>query len=369
MKSLIFVIFILVLGLKFYSVEFLATVLVISFLIFFHELGHFLAAKSLGVRVEIFSIGFGKALLEKEFQNTKYRLSALPLGGYVKLKGQDDLNPAREIFEKDSYSILSPMKKIYILFAGPFFNLFLAFLLYVFIAHWGLEKPAAKIGAVAENSAAYEAGLQMGDKILSIDGVAIQSFDAIAPLLAQRPTNLRIQREGQELSLTLTPKLAQGYNDFGQIVPKAQLGIAPGTERVVVYHREFGGLKYALDESLKASTLILKGLVKLIGGEIEAKNLGGIITMVDLTSRAAGMSLALLLFITALISINLGILNLLPIPMLDGGHIFFNLYEMIFGRKIHPKAFEYLSYGGMAVLLSLMIFATFNDIMRAMGKF
>lgn len=369
MKSLIFLILILILGLNFYSVKFLATVLVISFLIFFHELGHFLAAKSLGVRVEVFSIGFGKALFEKEFKNTIYRLSALPLGGYVKLKGQDDLNPAKEVFEQDSYSVLSPLKKIYILFAGPFFNIFLAFLLYLFIAHLGLEKPAAQIGTVAENSAAYEAGLKKGDKILSINGVKIQSFEEIAPLITLKSTNLLIERNGEILSLILTPKLAQGYNDFGQIVPKAQLGIAPSGERVVVYYKEMGGLKYAFDESLRASTLIIKGTVKLISGEIEAKNLGGVITMVDLTSKAAGVSFALLLLISALISINLGILNLLPIPMLDGGHIFFNLYEMIFRRKIHPKAFEYLSYGGMAVLLSLMLFATFNDIMRALGKF
>ncbi len=123
-------------------------------------------------------------------------------------------------------------------------------------------------------------------------------------------------------------------------------------------------INYALDESIKASTLIVKGIVKLISGEVEAKNLGGIITMTELTSKAAEKSLVVLLFITALISINLGILNLLPIPMLDGGHILFNLYEMIFRRKVPPRAFEYLSYGGMALLLSLMVFATFNDIMR-----
>ena len=121
MRSLLFLIVILILGIKFYSIEFLATVLVISFLIFFHELGHFLAARSLGVKVEVFSIGFGKSLIEREFKGTNYRLSTLPLGGYVKLKGQDDMRPGFENLDKDSYSILSPLKKIYILFAGPFF--------------------------------------------------------------------------------------------------------------------------------------------------------------------------------------------------------------------------------------------------------
>ncbi|EAJ7828049.1 RIP metalloprotease RseP [Campylobacter upsaliensis] len=366
MKSLLFLLIILIIGLKFYSVQFLATIFVISFLIFFHELGHFLAAKSLGVRVEIFSIGFGKALFEKEFKNTKYRLSTLPLGGYVKLKGQDDLNPALRNYDKDSYGSLHAWQKIYILFAGPFFNLFLAFLLYIAIANLGLEKASAKIGFIAPNSAAQNGGLLVGDVIKSINGVKIQSFDEIPALLTPNASIIEIQREEKNLNLLITPKTGQGYNEFGQIVPKLQLGIAPSNEKISVSYTGLQSLSYALDESIKASTLIIKGLFKLIAGDIEAKNLGGIITMVDITSKAAEISLSWLLFITALISINLGILNLLPIPMLDGGHILFNLYSLIFKKEVPQKAFKYLSYSGMALLLSLMLFATFNDIIRLM---
>lgn len=366
MKSLLFLALILILGFKFYSIEFLATILVISFLIFFHELGHFLAAKSLGVKVEIFSIGFGKSLFEREFKGTKYRLSALPLGGYVKLKGQDDMQPNLENSDPDSYTILSPIKKIYILFAGPFFNLFLAFLLYVIIGNLGIQKLSTQIGTIAPNSAAALAGIENNDTILAINGVKIQSFDEISKHLKLEPLKILINRKGENLEFTLTPKLGQGYNDFGQIVPKAQLGITPNGTTTLVYHSGLQSLNYAYNESIEASMLIIKGIAKLVSGEVEAKNLGGIITMTEITSKAAEKSLVLLLFITALISINLGILNLLPIPMLDGGHILFNLYELIFRRKVPPKAFEYLSYGGMAVLLSLMLFATFNDIMRIM---
>ena len=367
MKSLLILIAILILGFKFYSFEFLATILVISFLIFFHELGHFLAAKSLKIKVEIFSIGFGKSLFEKEFKGTKYRLSTLPLGGYVKLKGQDDLNPALQNFESDSYGSLSPFKKIYILFAGPFFNLFLAFLLYILIGNLGLEKLSAKINFIAPNSAAWEAGLKSGDIILEINGVKIQSFDEISKHLSLEKTSIVVKRNEEILEFKLTPKIANGYNDFEQIVQKAQLGVSPSGESVKIYHTGFESLKYASEESFNASTLIIKGLAKLISGELEAKNLGGIITMTELTSKAAQNSLSLLLFISALISINLGILNLLPIPMLDGGHIVFNLYEIIFRKKFPPRAFEYLSYTGMALLLSLMIFATYNDILRVLG--
>lgn len=364
MKSLLFLALILAIGLKFYSINFLITLLVISFLIFFHELGHFLAAKSLGVKVEVFSIGFGKSLLEYNFKGTNYRLSALPLGGYVKLKGQDDMRPGFENLDSDSYSILSPIKKIYILFAGPFFNIFLAFLLYILIANLGIQKFSPIVGNVALDSAAFHAGIKKDDIILEINHHKIKSFDEISKLVKNEKLQILIQRNNEKLQIELTPKIASSYNEFLQPIQKPLIGISPNGELSTIYYRGFSALKYAYDESLNASTLIVKGIIKLLNTEIDAKNLGGIITMVDITSKAADSGISVLLIITALISINLGILNLLPIPMLDGGHILFNLYEMVFKRKVPQKVFEYLSYGGMAILLALMLFATFNDITR-----
>ncbi len=368
MKSLLFLLVILVVGFKFYSFEFLATLLVISFLIFFHELGHFLAARSLGVKVEIFSIGFGKALFERHFKGTNYRLSALPLGGYVKLKGQNDFDPSEVNFDKDSYCVLSPLKKIYILFAGPFFNLFLAFLLYICVAYLGVNKLAPRVGSVAQNSAALEAGILKGDEILALNGVRIQSFDEISKLVKNEPLNVLVKRGEETLNFNINPKISSAYNEFLQPILKPVIGIASSGESVTLYFRGLDSLKYAYEESLNASTLIIKGLFKLVSAEIEAKNLGGILTMVDLTSKAASIGISTLLVLTALISVNLGILNLLPIPMLDGGHIVFNLYELIFKRKVSLKVFEYLSYGGMALLLALMVFATYNDILRFFAK-
>ncbi|TQR41240.1 RIP metalloprotease RseP [Campylobacter sp. MIT 12-8780] len=368
MKSLLFLLAIIILGVYFYSASFFVTLLVISFLIFFHELGHFLAAKSLKVKVEVFSIGFGKALLEKEFKGTAYRLSALPLGGYVKLKGQDDLKPGKEVFEKDSYSVLKPLQKIYILFAGPFFNLILAFLLYLAIAHLGVSKLAPTIGFIAQNSAAQKAGLMVGDTIISVNNKEVFSFDELRKEIKNERLNLLVQRANERLNISLMPEVAEGYNEFLQIVQKPLIGIAPSNESKTFYYTGFNAFLYAYEESVEASMLIIKGLVKLIVGELDAKNLGGVITMVDFTSKASQHSLVSLFLITALISINLGILNLLPIPMLDGGHIVFNIYELIFRRKVPTKAFEYLSYGGLALLLSVMIFATYNDIARLVLK-
>ncbi|EGK8091112.1 RIP metalloprotease RseP [Campylobacter lari] len=368
MKSYLFLFIILAIGFKFYSFGFLITLLVISFLIFFHELGHFLAAKHMKVDVEIFSIGFGKAVFKKTYKNTEYRLSALPFGGYVKLKGQDDLNPSEKNYEPNSYNTLSPLARIYILFAGPFFNFFLAFLLYIAIGFLGVQKLAPVIGNIAPNSAAQKANLQIGDKILAIDGAKIQSFEEIGELVHIKPTLLSIERDGKLINITITPQIDQGYNEFYQKIQKPLIGIAPKGEFVTIYHPGFSSLKYAYEESIEASLLIFKGLAKIISGELDAKNMGGIITMVDITSKAANTSIVVLFLITALISINLGVLNLLPIPALDGGHILFNFYELIFKKEVPKVCFEYLSYFGMALLLSLMVFVTYNDITRFMSN-
>lgn len=368
MKSYLFLFIILAIGFKFYSFSFLITLLVISFLIFFHELGHFLAAKHMKVDVEIFSIGFGRAVFKKTYKNTEYRLSALPFGGYVKLKGQDDLNPSEKNYEPNSYNTLSPLARIYILFAGPFFNFFLAFLLYIAIGFLGVQKLAPVIGNIAPNSAAQKANLQIGDKILAIDGVKIQSFEEIGKLVYIKPTLLSIERDGKLINITITPQIDQGYNEFYQKIQKPLIGIAPKGEFVTTYHPGFSSLKYAYEESIEASLLIFKGLAKIISGELDAKNMGGIITMVDITSKAANTSIVVLFLITALISINLGVLNLLPIPALDGGHILFNFYELIFKKEVPKVCFEYLSYFGMALLLSLMVFVTYNDITRFMSN-
>ncbi|WP_261530023.1 RIP metalloprotease RseP [Campylobacter lari] len=368
MKSYLFLFIILAIGFKFYSFSFLITLLVISFLIFFHELGHFLAAKHMRVDVEIFSIGFGKAVFKKTYKNTEYRLSALPFGGYVKLKGQDDLNPSEKNYEPNSYNTLSPLARIYILFAGPFFNFFLAFLLYTAIGFLGVQKLAPVIGNIAPNSAAQKANLQIGDKILAIDGIKIQCFEEIGKLVHIKPTLLSIERNGKLINVTLVPQIDQGYNEFYQKVQKPLIGIAPKSEFVTIYHPGISSLKYAYEESIEASLLIFKGLAKIISGELDAKNMGGIITMVDITSKAANTSIVVLFLITALISINLGVLNLLPIPALDGGHILFNLYELIFKKEVPKVCFEYLSYFGMALLLSLMVFVTYNDITRFMSN-
>lgn len=185
---------ILTLGLLHWGASFFITILIISFLIFFHELGHFLAAKHMGVAVETFSVGFGEKLYTKRINGTDYSISAIPLGGYVKMKGQDDANPTLKNYDKDSYNSLTPIKRIYILFAGPFFNLILAFFIYIALGHIGVEKLAPKIGTILDNSAASLSKLKQNDEILSIDGIKVKEWDDISKLVEIKPLNLNFKR-------------------------------------------------------------------------------------------------------------------------------------------------------------------------------
>ena len=367
MKGILFTLALLCLGLYAYSFYFLVTVLAISFLIFFHELGHFLAARSLGVKVNTFSIGFGEKIYAKNVGGTDYCISAIPLGGYVQLKGQDDTDPKAKNYDADSYNVLSPLKRIYILFAGPFFNFILAFFIYILLGFIGVERLAPSVGHIAEGSAAASAGLVKNDKILEINGVKITEWDDISKNVKLEPSTILIDRNGSNLTINLTPKIGETINLFNEKVQRPLIGISPNGEVVKIYHTGLESLKFAFNETIEASKLIFKSVTKIVSGAVPLKEVGGIVQIADVTSKAAQISISVLLLITALISVNLGVLNLFPIPALDGGHILFNLYELVFRREVDERVLVILTYCGWALLLGIMVLATFNDIMRLSG--
>ncbi|MDO4875447.1 MAG: RIP metalloprotease RseP [Campylobacter sp.] len=367
MKGILFTLALLCLGLYAYSFYFLVTVLAISFLIFFHELGHFLVARMLGVKVNTFSIGFGEKIYTKNVGGTDYCLSAIPLGGYVQLKGQDDTDPKAKNYDRDSYNVLSPIKRIYILFAGPFFNFILAFFIYILLGFIGIEKQAPSIGYIVKGSAAESAGLVKNDKILEINGVKITEWDEISKNVKLEPSTILIDRNGSILSINLTPKIGETINIFNEKIQHPLIGIRSNGEVIKIYHTGLSSLKFAFYETIEASKLIFKSLEKLIIGDIPLKEVSGILQIADVTSKAAKISISVLLTIMAFISANLGVFNLLPIPALDGGHILFNLYELIFRREVNERVLIMLTYCGWALLLGIMMLATFNDIMRLSG--
>lgn len=340
-------------------------------MIFFHELGHFLAARFFGVKVEVFSIGFGKKILTKRWGETDYCLSAIPLGGYVQMKGQDDSDPTKVSYDKDGYGSKKPWQRIIILFAGPFANFLLAFLLYVAIGNLGTLRLAPQIGGISENSAAFHAGLDINDTILSINNTPIKQWDDIKSLVvnSQGSLHVKIKRDDKILVKNITPKIGKTKNIFGESVQQKLIGIIPANKAVTLHFTGLQSLSFAYDETVKATKYIFLGLEKLIQGVVSPKEMGGIISIVKFTSDAANMGIVVLFSLTALISVNLGVINLFPIPALDGGHIMFNLYEMIFKKPPSQKIYIKLMYIGWAFLLSLMIFTIINDILRLTGVY
>ena len=347
----------------------LVAIIVLSVLIFFHELGHFTAARFFRVQVDVFSIGFGKKLYSKVIGKTEWSISAIPLGGYVKMKGQDDADPTKISYDDDSYNSKKPWQRIIILLAGPFANFLLAFLLYFAIANLGVPKLLPYVGSVGENTPAFTAGLKKDDKLLQVNGINIQYWENIGKSIngSNGDVTLVIERDNKLLTLLLQPKVIEDKNVFGENITRRIIGISPSGQQATVYFGFLDGLDYAWDETKKASLLIVQSVEKLITGVVGADKVGGIITIVDVTSQASSAGLLSLFFFTALISVNLGVLNLLPIPALDGGHIMFNLYEMITGKTASDKAMMYITMVGWAVLISLMMLGLYNDINRIWG--
>jgi len=345
----------------------ISAIIILSFLIFFHELGHFLMARLVGVKVEVFSIGFGKKLLCKRIGDTNWCLSAVPLGGYVQMKGQDDTNPYLKNDDPDSYNSKTPWQRILILLGGPGFNFLLAFLIYLFIAFSGWQKIAPVVGNVLKNTPASQV-LKKGDKILEINGIKIKSWDDI-PKVIQKYDNLNIKvlRDNKILVLHIEPKIEITKNIFNETVKRKILGIVPEAKIIEVKYSFFEAFKVAWDKFVNDSLLIVKGVQKLITGAVGLNTLSGPIGIVDVTAKVASYGWQPLLLLTALLSVNLGVLNLLPIPALDGGHIIFNLYEAIFKREVNEDIMVKLTIAGWVILGSLMLVGVYNDLHRLLG--
>ena len=349
---------------------FFISLLVFSFLIFFHELGHFIAARFFRVNVEVFSIGFGKRILTKKWGETQWSLSLIPLGGYIRMKGQDDSDPTKISYDEDSYYVKRPWQKIVISLAGPLANFFLAFLLYLLIASMGIPKLLSTVGDINSSSPAYVAGMRAGDNITTINNRPIRYWEDITSNIKQGEIALDISvlREGTYLDFTIVPKLQKLQNRFGESVDRYIIGIRPdmnATENV--NFGLMGSIDYAYRQTKAASTYIMQSVKKLITGLIPIENLGGVIGIVDSTEKVSHMGIVALLAFMALISVNLGVLNLLPIPALDGGHIMFNLYEMITGRTASEEVMYKLTLIGWSLLLTLMLLGVYNDINRLLG--
>jgi regulator of sigma E protease len=336
-------------------------IVVLGALIFVHELGHFLFAKQSGVRVERFSLGFGPPLWRQQWNGTEYRISAIPLGGYVKMYGE---NPEEEVSNPEgSFLHQSVWKRIPIVAAGPFFNFFFAIVLIAFIHTVGIPiEKSVQIGRVVENSAATQAGLRMADIVVAVDG---QSIERIHELKSKIMTSdghtltLQVNRGGQILSLPITPHLDLASREW-----RIGVELLPG--EIVIERRDpLTALGQGFIWTWRITKLSVMGFGKMLSGEIPvSESLAGPLGIAREIGRQANYGWRNVVFFTAGISISLAILNLFPIPVLDGGHLLFFAIEIMNGKPLSIRKREIAQQVGLLILVGLMLFAFYNDIMN-----
>lgn len=350
----------------------LGFVVVLGVLIFFHELGHFIIARAFGVGVEKFSLGFGPKLLSRTVGRTEYRLSAIPLGGYVKMVGEQ---PDEELDPEDlpfSFTHKPVLQRMLIVAAGPFFNFFLAVIIF-FGIFWlvGVMSLEPVIGNVRAGSPAEIAGIRAGDRVAAINGLPVTDWTEMADAIMNSngaALDFEVVRDGRGLSMTVVPEDDVMENIFGEPQHRYIIGVeSTGT----VTSRKIGPVD-AFVESLHRTYIICEltvlSVVKVFQGAIPAKTIGGPILIAQMAGEQVEQGLVSFLAFIALISVNLGILNLLPVPVLDGGHILFFSIEAAIGRPVSLKTREIAQQVGIFLLLMLMVFAFYNDIMRFFEK-
>ncbi|HSQ83221.1 MAG TPA: RIP metalloprotease RseP [Desulfobacterales bacterium] len=350
------------------SVSIFSLIIVLGVLIFFHELGHFLVARLLGVGVEKFSLGFGPKLIGKKIGITEYQISAIPLGGYVKMVGE---SPDSELDPSEipiSFTHKHVLKRILIVAAGPFFNILLALIIFFGIFQIsGLLILKPGIGNVDEGSPAYIAGLKKNDLVVSIDGVDISSWEDMAnTIMASKGKTLAISvlRGDTVLTKNVTPEVKKVKNLFNEDVERYVIGVTASGEVFKKDLNFFQAVSESVNQTYQITALTIKGVVKLFQGTVSPKTLGGPIMIAQIAGQQAKEGVVNLIFFIALISINLAILNFLPIPVLDGGHLLFFFIEAVKGSPVSVKVREISQQAGIFVLILLMIYVFYNDIAR-----
>lgn len=436
--------------------------IVLGVLVSFHELGHFLAARWVGVKVLKFSLGFGPKLAGRQIGETEYLVSAVPLGGYVKLFGEEEAEALTQEEQKRSFSHQTLPRKMFIVAAGPGFNFLLAYLIFagwlatgaplfvptfhdltpdvealkpgspaelagmkvgdriirmndkdistrnevqeaiqkstgkaltmdvrrgdqiktlvvtpsattvkenskdITVYHIGIEETPPVITAVMSGSPAMAAGFHDGDRVVNIEGQPIQTWSQMTSFVKEspsRPLHFQVQRGGQLVALTVTPAAEKTLVD-GKPVEVGKIGISgPGRSIIRASNPFMAGLK-GVEATWGWTELTAVGLYKMVSGEISSKNIGGPLTIANMSGEAASQGISSVVFLIAILSINLGVLNLLPIPILDGGHLLFFGIEAILRKPLGDRQREIAQQVGLLLLVCIMVFAFWNDIER-----
>ena len=356
---------------------FLAFALLITVVVFIHELGHYSVGRWCGIGVETFSIGMGKQIWGKtDKYGTLWRVAILPIGGYVKFYGDEDPSGKKsEISEniKDhmNFHNKSVWKKIATTAAGPLFNFILAIFIFSIIFFFrGESLVQPYVGQIVDESPAYNSGLEAGDEIIYADTKEILYFNDLRDYVLENPENeieLTVIRDGVEKKIFLTPEVISSKDRFGNDYSSARIGVIGSQNPEHIELKKYGlitSIYRGTYETYNLSLKILSYLGKLIAGRESIDQMGGPIKIIQISGEISNYGIIPLLALIAAISVNLGIINLLPIPVLDGGHLLYYSLEVVRGKPLSQKTQEIGMQIGMSLLIALMIFVTFLDISR-----
>jgi regulator of sigma E protease len=358
----------------YYVVPFL---IVLSIVVFVHEFGHFVVARRCRVKVETFSIGFGPEIFGWfDKTGTRWRVAWLPFGGYVKMFGDSDPTSAlpdeevrnfTEAEKKIAFYSQSVLKRFAIVFAGPAMNYVFAVLVLagLFLAVGQPYTPPV-VEQVMDKSVAQAAGIKSGDKVVSIDGKAMNSFEDIKRVIALNvgaPVDIRIERGGRPQVIRLMPEVVRTIDRLGGEHVMGKLGLL-SSEQAFRELPPFEALQQAVFEAWDLSASTLKGLGQMILGSRGADELGGPLRIAEMSGKVAKEGFAAFIWFVAVLSVNLGLINLFPIPLLDGGHLVFYLAEGLRGRPVSERTQEYGARTGLVIVIALMLFATWNDLVH-----
>ncbi|RLA89894.1 MAG: RIP metalloprotease RseP [Deltaproteobacteria bacterium] len=351
---------------------FISTIVVLGILIFVHELGHFIIAKLKRVKVIKFSLGFGPKIIGKRIGETEYVISAVPLGGYVKLLGEQQDEEIKDEDIDRAFVKKSVPARMAIIAAGPLSNLFFAFLIYVFVfVGYGEPILSTRVGDLTPNGPAKIAGIKKGDLIIAIDGKKVSKWEEMSKLIRQangRIVVIQLKRDHKILTFKVKPQMREVKNIFGEKIKRYLIGITSSNEIVTKPVPPHLAIVKGAEATWQVLKLTILSIIKIFEGVISAKTIGGPIQIAKMAGETAQRSLLDLAILMAIISINLALLNLFPIPILDGGHLLFLLIEAVKGRPISTKKLEFAQYIGLMILISLMAFAFHNDISRLVSR-
>lgn len=351
-------------------------IIVISVVVFVHEFGHYWVARRCGVKIETFSIGFGREIFGwTDRRGTRWKVSWLPLGGYVKMYGDDSVastsvasvHAMTDEQKRVAFYHQHVDKRMAVVAAGPAFNYLFAILVMTFLFIFsGQPYTSPEVGSLVDNGVAKEAGLKPGDRILEVDGQKTDRFEDIKRIVALNagtPMPVEVERNGQHLAFTLTPKIVTVNDRFGGEHKIGRIGIV-SDKLEFKKQPPLEAAHQALLETWNLTAGTLKAIGQMVIGLRDTEELGGPLRIAKMSGDVAKEGAVTLIWFMAVISINLGLINLFPVPLLDGGHLAFYIAERLRGRPIHEDLQEIGARIGLVLVLSLMVFATWNDLVH-----